>query len=520
MKLKNIFALTLAVLMLASCFVGCGKPDDEKKDVEFNVGSLPIVNEKITLKVLTQDPTGQQYSSAADAGYWKWLEEKTGIHFEVESYSAEELSQKLPLIMADPDQMPDLFIRCDFKDESVMSYGQNGQLLKLNDLIDRYGTNIKAMFAADSTAYGASVLVDGSIYALPAMNGSPSTTNYAINERFFTNCGLELPTTLEELAASLKKMRTMDANGNGIAGDEILWSNQLSNFKRIALSMVGIKCYWPWQGVIVDDRDGEVFFVPTSEEYKYLLTILNDLYENKCLDPEIFTQNSSQLREKRKNDVLAICDWADDPEAGDFSGSYGWTFMTNVTSAKHDTPLLGTGASYQTHIGAISKFTDYPEICMLVLDYMYSKESSIVSKYGLEGVDYNVTSEDPWIIKSVSDSYGLGQGVTSILTPRYITSDMIMPGDTTLVRLRLQRNAETGVFAWQNYVHLTQENAKTLTVINADLGLWCDDYWAGFITGKYDIETGWDAYVAQCQRLRCNEAVDIYQDAYDNYFGK
>lgn len=521
MKMKSILALTLAILLLASCFAGCGGGGEEQKpDVKFNVGSLPIVDEKITLKVLTQNPADSTHSVAADVGYWKWLEEQTGIHFEVESYSAEELANKLPLIMADPSQMPDLFIACNFKDENAMSYGENGQLLKLNDLIDQYGTNIKAMFEDSATALGASVLADGSIYSMPAMNGTPTTTNYAINERFFTNCGLTLPTTLEELAASLKIMRNKDANGNGIAGDEVLWSNQPSVFKRVALAMVGINCYWPWQGVLVDDRDGDVFFVPTSEEYKYLLTILNDLYENKCIDPEIFTQGHTQLVDKRTKDLVVICDWTDDPEKPDYTGNSGWTYITNVTSAKHDTPTLPQGSDYQIHIGSISAFTKYPEICMLVLDYMYSKEASIVSKYGLEGTDYVVTSEDPWTIVSASESFGLGYGPTPFLTPRYITADQIMPGATTLTRLAQQKAKETGTFAWQNYVHLTAEDAATLTEINADLGLLCDDYWAGFITGKYDLEKDWDAYVTKCQQLRADEAVEVYQNAYDVFFGK
>lgn len=520
MKTKNILALTLAILLFASCFVACGGNNQQTADVKFNVGSLPIVDEPVTLKVLAIDSPGFQYTSAGDAGYWDWLEEKTGVHFEVESYTAEEMASKLPLIMTDPSQMPDLFIACNFTDDMVVNYGQNGQLLKLNDLIEQYGTNIKKAFEEVPTALGASVTYDGSIYSLAAMNGTATATFFGINERFFTNCGLTLPTTLEELAASLKIMRTKDANGNGVAGDELLWSMQPSNFKRIALSMVGIKCYWPWEGIIVDDKDGEVFFVPTSEEYKYLLSILNDLYEEGCIDSEVFTQSSAELRAKRNDDKLVICEWTDDPEKADYAGTTGWTHISNVTSNMHDTPIIGVGADYQVAIGSISKFTKYPEICMLVLDYMYSEEASIVSKYGLEGVDYKVKSEDPWIIETISGDFALGLGYTPILTPRNVTSDMLMPAATTLLRLRAEIVEEEGVMGWQNYVHMTQTQADTITEISADLGLLCEDYWAGFITGKYDIEKDWDSYVAKCKQLRCDDAVAVYQAAYNVFFGK
>lgn len=522
MKMKNIIALTLAILMLATCMIGCVQtPDDPSSEVEFNVGSLPIVNEPVTLKVLCQDTSDKQYSLAKDAGYWKWLSEKTGITFEIESYSKEELANKLPLIMADPTQMPDLFIACNLTETSVVNYAQGGQLLKLNDLIDQYGTNIKKMFADYPTALGASVLADGSIYAMPAMNGSPSYVMYAVNERFLKNSGInEFPTTLEELAADLKVMREKDANGNGIVGDEILWSCEPKQFKRQALSMVGISCYWPWQGVIVDDRDGEVFFVPTSEEYKYLLTVLRDLWNAGCIDSEIFTQDYAQHVAKFDKDLVFMGEYTDDPETSGYKGMSGWTYMDPVTSAVHDEPIYVVGSDYQVAIGAVSAFTKYPEICALVLDYMYSYDASVTSKWGIEGVDFTVVKEDPWTIQSISPDIPLGYAYTPYLAPRLTTADMIQPQNTALKQIRVDKRDKYGDFGWQNYLHLTTDQADKLGVLSTDLGLFCDDYWAGFITGTYSIEEDWDEYVAECNKMKVNEIVAVYQDAYDVFFGK
>ena len=525
MKMKNILALSLSILLLASCMVGCfggGQTTGNKSDVKFNVGSLPIVDEPITLKVLCQEANGTvKYGSAADAGYWKWLEEQTGIHFEIECYSKDELANKLPLIMTDPKQMPDLFISCNFNETMVVGYGEGGQLLKLNDLIDQYCPNIKKMFAENSVALGASVIHDGSIYALPAMNGNPSKVTYTANQRFLENCGItKMPTTIEELAAAMKIMRDGDPNGNGISGDEILWCAEPSSFKRQALSMVGIACYWPWEGVIVDDRDGEVFFAPTSEEYKYLLGILRDLYAEGCIDQEIFSQTYAQVVGKRDSDLLFMCSWVDDPEIAGYMGTEGWTYIDALGSAVHDDPIFTIGAEYQTAIGAVSAFTAYPEICALVLDFMYSEEASIASQFGLEGVDFTVKSEDPWRIESISADIILGYGYTPYLAPRWITSDMLQPKGTKLANLLEEKIQKYGQMGWQNYVHLSTEQAEQLAILATDLGRFCDDYWAGFIKGTYDLEKDWDSYVAACKQMKCDEIVAIYQDAYDVFFGK
>ncbi|MBR2037493.1 MAG: extracellular solute-binding protein [Lachnospiraceae bacterium] len=538
---KKMFALLLAVSMSVGCLAGCGNNEKvssaETKQTEssveqttasaeteekslFNVGELPIVNEPVTLKVLTQDSVKTQYSSAADAGYWKWLEEQTGIHFEVESYSADELKNKLPLIMASPDQMPDLFIRCDFTEADVMNYGNGGQLLKLNDLIDEYGTNIKKMYEENPTALGASVIADGSIYSLPAMNGAPSVVIHAINTRFLENSGVEkIPTTLEELKDAMLVMRTKDANGDGIVGNEVLWCDELKTFKRQVLSMVGIACYWPWQGCIFDDHDGEVYFAPTSEEYKYLLGVLNELYAAGCIDQEIFTQSADQVKAKFFDDLTFMGSRADNPETSGFTGMTGWTYVEPVTSAVHDKGFYVLGSDYQVSIGSVSAFTEYPEICTLVLDYMYSKEASIASKFGLEGVDYTVETEEPWVIKSISKDFALGNGYTPILTPRWVTNEMIQPQTTTLTQRKADMYTNHGRFGWQNYVHLTQEQTDQISVLGTDLGLYCDDYFVGFVTGSYDLEKDWDAYVKECESMGVAELTKIYQDAYNVFFG-
>ena len=121
--LKKVMAFSLAAFMAISA-VGCGGNGDvsstpattdttsesvAETTVEdtplYNVGTLPIVNEPVTIKILTQDVTGRPFTKAADAGIWAWLEEKTGITIEVESYPAEELKQKVVIEREEDNQL-------------------------------------------------------------------------------------------------------------------------------------------------------------------------------------------------------------------------------------------------------------------------------------------------------------------------------------------------------------------------------------------------------------------------------
>ena len=543
--MKKLVSLLLAVVMVVGIFAGCNtdkpvetnpketqggtnKPTEtQPKETEpslFNVGSLPIVNEPITLKVLTQDATGKAWESADKSGFWAWLEEQTGIHFEVESYPKEELASKLALIMATPDEMPDIFLNCGFGASNLQQYGANGQLLMLDDYIEQYGTNIKEAFATVEAVEGGAKSADGHIYAIPSISKNRSASIYVLNSRFMENAGLDAekdaPKTIEELYEVFKAIQKADANGDGIVGNEICWSSTTKDFYRGALSMVGISCYWPVSGCVFDQKNDEVFFVPTSEEYKYLLSWLHKFYEEGMLDQELFTQTSEQRTAKNKADLVFMCNTYDDPELASYAGRSGAFFLdAPLTSAVSDKPLVATSALYNQGLGAISGYTEYPEICMLLLDYFYSTEATRVAYYGLEGVDY-VLDEDGYGITASSDWVYLSGPTT--MTVNYWVNDesqVSAPKGTALAQRRTEYCTVYSSFAFQNYLLFTQEQADTLATLTADLGLYCDDYFVGVITGNYDLDKTWDEYVKNCEAMELDTITQIYQDSYNVFFG-
>ena len=182
---KRTIAFVLALMLLVS---GAAMAEG----YGFNASGLPIVSEPITLKILTQDPSSTTtFSKAGDAPVWKYLSEKLGVNFEFESYSGEDLSTKLSLIMADPDTYPDIFWQSTLTEEQVASYGAQGMLLNMNDLIEQYGENIKAAWAQNTAYKGYAASTDGNVYALPSYNTPASPWSIMVNDRWLENCGIE-----------------------------------------------------------------------------------------------------------------------------------------------------------------------------------------------------------------------------------------------------------------------------------------------------------------------------------------
>lgn len=531
-RLKKPLSFLLAAVLIVGA--GCGKaggPDapastatplssstasPEAKSL-YNVGSLPIVNEPVTLKVLTQNDTGRPFSSAGDAGLWKWLEEKTGITLAIESYSAEEVKTKIPLIMASND-LPDLFFRCDITDADMMNYGKNGQVLIMNNYIENLGTNIKACFEALDYAYGASVSPDGNIYSLPSFNGSKAMVTYSINDTWLKNLNLDTPTTMEELYTVLKASLENDANKNG-KKDELGIGGEPKSFKRMILSWVGLNSYWPWEGALFDAAGDKVFFVETTDQYKYLLSEMAKFYEEGLIDPELFTQTTDETKAKRLSNAYGLFSGV---PAVDESPDYRFESFTPITSKVSSEPLIISGAPYQTNIGAVAATTKYPEVAMLLIDYLFSEEASQIAFWGIEGVDYTVDTsfKDAWVITAVNKDYGnADRYLTAMLVPRWNRDKWVQPPTTEGGRLTAERQQPYAKIAFQNYLKFTDEESEKIATIATDLGSYLDQMYIGFITGEYDVESYWDTYVAQVKAMKADELTDVYQTAYNRYYG-
>lgn len=547
MKTKKFMALLLATIMLLSCLVGCGTPSDgkttqapdnqttgtgttdagtteaETQSLFNEPGTLPIVNEPVTLKVITVDHNNvHNDNKTSNSKLWAWLEEKTGVHFEVESMPAEELKQKLPLIMATPKDMPDLFFRCNFSSADVQNYGVNGQLLELDELLEKYAPNVQDCFDTVSGMYGASISADGHFYSLPSYNASVARVVPSMNQKYLDNIGMKAPTTFEELYEVFKAILAHDdPNGDGKENNEFCWSDEFSEFRRLATTMAGLNCYWPWNGPQFDNNGDEVFFVQTSDRYRDMLRWLNKFYVEGMIDPETFTQTYEEAKAKFAEN-RAFLKWTiADPENKAWNGVEG-DFPAVFKMYKEDTPLVTIGAGYQTDIGAVSAYTEYPEICVMVMDFLFSEEGSQMACFGKEGVDYSVKTRDPlWVVNDIDDTHGAGESKSeyAVLVPRW-RRDEWKAGTPTVTNGKINELvAEYGVFAFQNYLKFTSEESDSIATYSADLSLYCDDYFVGFVNGTYDIEKDWDAYVAECVKMKSKELTAVYQQAYNRFFG-
>ncbi len=532
MKRKTrLTALLLAAAMVCG-LAGCGnsgKQESSSADVTkkasaeqgttaaeeesklFNTdGVLPIVNEPVTLKVLMIDDG----EDVANRKAWKWLTEKTGIEFEVQTLTAEEMATKLPLILAGND-LPDIFWRCPFDYAMLESYAGVGKIMQLDDLIEKYGYYTKQVIEAESTVKGAMTASDGHKYSMPQVTGK-SALGYMINQNWLDNLNLPVPETLDELYDTLVAFRDQDANGNGDPNDEIPMSFPGSShmaMRAMVMAWCGFSQYWPATGATFDaDANGKVALNQTTDQYRYVLEYLNKLYNEGLLDKNAFTQTSEEHKAKLLANQIGVYTNGNNNSTLLEQGIY-YTEMALTSQVNPDVPVLGGSMPYNPNLFAISALTKYPEVCFLLGDYIYSEEASWYLVYGEEGVDFTWKDKDHYQVDYIGDSGN------KLFVNNWTRTEWKQQKEDEKLRKNDEIAAKYCKTAFQNYLVFTQEENDIISEIATDLSSVCDEAFVQFITNGID-DASWQEYVDLVKSLRADELTEIYQAAYDRFYAE
>lgn len=177
----------MGILVLAGAFVlsGCsgkGNSGDGDKnqanssveDTNFNKTGLPIVNDTVTLTMVS--PKAALAPEYSEMEIFKRLEKETNVKINWENIPDTDYTEKKNLLIASGD-LPDAFYAAGFTDYELINYGKDGTIIPLEDLIDQYAPNLKALFERRPDIKSTITAPDGHIYGLPSWEDNNLGTN-------------------------------------------------------------------------------------------------------------------------------------------------------------------------------------------------------------------------------------------------------------------------------------------------------------------------------------------------------
>lgn len=520
----TVGGIALAALLLAGC-TGQGDTDTSAQDVGFQKTGLPIVEETVTLTFSGQKaPLAPDFASMELVQQW---EADTNVAITWENLPDSVYQEKKNLLLASGD-LPDAFYNTGFSPSDISTYGANGTLIPLEDLIEEYAPNLQAVFEKRPEIKAAVTSSDGHIYTLPRVEelGIGAVPFFlSINKTWLDALGLPVPQTIEEFEAALEAFKTGDPNGNGIA-DEIPFSfiNNwwCADVGDVMAALGGMPDNADHRIV----RDGKVIYTAAQPEYADAISKLNDWYDRGLIDPEALTQDDKTYLAKGKTQdptLGAYVWWETEEVVGpDRADDYVLVGALDGVSGR----LVGhsNGSDFKGGAFAITNANKYPDVTMRWVDELYDPAMSAQVSWGPIGTTLEENAEGVLQQAQLPEGTSAGElrqkvapdGVSALLKEDF--ENVVLPEPRATARLD-DLNEYYLPWAekeWYPNVPFSEEEIQEIASIETEIKALVNAKRAEWIA-RGGIDDQWDGYVDQLKTMGLDRMVELYQQAYDRY---
>ncbi|NYE07930.1 putative aldouronate transport system substrate-binding protein [Bacillus niacini] len=384
-KLLTLFLIL--ILTTVTLLAGCSKDDNsesassDKKDND----------EPITLTFFDKN-TGDTFDNEVA----KEITKRTGVKFEIQQPTGNPM-EKLNLMLASGD-LADIILM-DRGSDLVNKYIQAGSLIPLNDLIDKYGQNVKEMYGdtLNKTRYS-----DGKNYYLANWYGLEKEPVLGMLMRMDLLKELGVgekvnngePFTAEEYYTLLKTFKEKYPTLNGHETIPLT-----INAENIGSALTTFKGMWGMKSFY--ENDGKLQYDVKDTRYQEMLLFINKLYREGLIDKE-WAVNKTQLWNQKlsngytfatvgaywdaneANNVLKKSDGAENVE----KQFYAYKVAAPGVDASQTT--FGPRSSLGWDAIGITSANKNPEKTMKVIDFLASEEGQYLLMWGIEGKHWEI----------------------------------------------------------------------------------------------------------------------------------
>ncbi|MFI3212490.1 MAG: extracellular solute-binding protein [Eubacteriales bacterium] len=535
-KVVNMIAMISAMAMLVTGCGGSTTSTTGSNDSSQQTGESVEEPVEFTSTYIMTDWGGE----ADNFEILAQMQEDANVEISWLNYNSSDWETQKNLVITGGN-LPDVFTGVCLTSSDISKYAEEGMLLDLTDLIEEYMPNFSQIL--EENPYLKAMITnpdDGGIYTLPNVNGrtvSRTTGIHYINKTWLDNLGLEVPTTTEEYYEVLTAFKEQDANGNGDPNDEIPFScyANSSTFKApySYSNLFGAFGYADTMESLtphyVQDENGEIVFVPTTEGYKEAIQYMHRLVDEGLWDVESFTFTAlSQLVAKGSTSPSTL---------GSFVG-YEKQFVVSAENLDEYVvlePLVGPDG-VQSRLENGWTCTDMGQVNTTYVQLTVNaqgKEEAILGFYDLcydsdyavqlfLGVDGTVISKDEEGKYSYNDT---PEGVTwsefryqsaPVWFPLAIFPenwDDVVPqmDEDVLVDGILTEYYDDYLTVSSLFVAPTMDESKIINSTGEDINNYIDLTQAQWIV-EGGIEEEWDAYLASLSDLGIDDYTQLVKD--------
>lgn len=458
----------------------------------------------------------------------------TGVHIEWINNISATAAENLMISIVSEDY-PDIYRGFTTTYNETGKYAEeNGIIFRLNDLMEEYAPNYWSLINSTKETYRENTDEEGNIYAFNAYSDIylPGE-GLLIRQDWLDELNLTAPTTINELTEVLTAFRSTYDSSSTLMMNAGNWADTLTAGFNVSglgeLTFGGFyqESFYQENGVVKNSiiEDGMYDYISTmrgwyeagliSSDFASVSgNVYGDQYNNLVIngDSGVFFGYTSLM--------ASYADLAED-ENFEVVGIADITVEGNSTTHFTDTSLL-----VKKYACVITTNCKNPEIAARWLDYWFSEEGMLLASYGEQGVSWDYVDGEPAFTGLVLNS---DLELSSIQAANYYSiyrniTAQYMEGRVSQFYTDAQKEADK---IWASsrdnkYVlpslNLTESESGEYNRIMSDLYTFAVENLMYFIVGQRDLSE-WDVFVASARNIGIDEAISIYQAAYNRYIG-
>ena len=460
--------------------------------------------------------------------YWQEVMKRTNTEIEFTNVSAENkiLSEQFSILQVSSD-LPDIV---EYKWASYVGGPQSaiddGFIIPLNDIFEKYCPNITKYLQEHPEIAKECSTDDGTYYCFPFFRGYDYENNGLLFSEgtiyrmdILKSLGFEnAPETADELYEVLVAIKNA-----GVV--EIPMSVRPDHINRVFAP-----AFDSWDSWYVEDGKVKHGYLEQNR-YDYL-SFLNKIYSEGLLDNDYMSVNKNGMNSMFLSGKIAI---------GYNPGSLIATAVktmenVKISSAKPLSAVKGRNSKFAkmntvfdtsaSSAAAITTSCKNVEAAARLLDYAYGEEGHLLANFGIEGVTYEMVDGYPTYTDFVNSNKDevmskymrCSVNGAMIQDPRYL--EQYYDTKEQAAALSLWSQTDYGKYMLPPVSIASEDGAKAASIINK-VNTYAEEMETKFITGAIALnEKSFAEYQAQLRSFGLEEAVAIYQKAYDTYLAK
>ncbi|MBQ7119597.1 MAG: extracellular solute-binding protein [Oscillospiraceae bacterium] len=506
---KRSIALVLALIIM-SALAACGGSDGNDAVSE----GLEGANLKVVIPSHPNWPYRDEWIS------WQYVREATKANIDIVAYPNADFSTKVPLILADPENVPDLI--CMPNATIVNQYVSQGAFVAIDDHMDKM-PNYTNFWNSLPEEQAESMLrirraADGKTY-FPQVYGRQDTINlrtWLYRKDIFEKNNIKTPETMDELYKAAVRLKRLYPDSYPLC---------IRGFFSNGVDLIGAswKPYFAY-GAYYDFDNDEWHFGAREDTMLDIIKYFKRLVEEGLIPPNYVTMTSTEWTELVHADRIFI--FPQYQVQIDLLNAESRTRNPDFTIAAMTPPRADT----PTGQNMVAKSNVDPcgyVVCnsgnekrisnaLSLLDWFYSDEACKLLSWGKEGETYEVVDGAKRYIlndgENVESRYGFQ---TNSLIVR-IEPEAVMAGFS-----EEQRNSTDFILAHTEagynpvrWVGFNEEEEAIRNEIGTALDTYAQEMISKFLLGTEPLSK-WDDFVNTLNDMGVDKLLSAYESAYN-----